>query len=369
MKRIKAACLCQTLHFQQKEDVPYEEAVRLTDGEVETHKKALERSRTQYRILEQSRQADGSIVLKILANTTQPCGRLSEISAGISAAAAMRPHAFFSERRTNFMQERSKPLSRAGTSGKTDGNVRNTVHYLSLVAALYNIVDQIFIANATYLGSYGNAANTVVFPLTVIALAIAVLDRGRLLRFCQHLSGFGDPESAHRSIGNAIVLCVAASVVLTALYLIFQQPLLTVFGGQINEETFRLSREYFFFISLGIPFYMFGQAMNPIIRSDGSPPAFAMASTLAGALVNVVLDPVFIFVFRWGMAGTAVATVLGQILTAALALWYLRRMKAVHLKKAASAFTAAFWRGFFRWAYAAFCHKSLWLPPWPPSTT
>lgn len=230
------------------------------------------------------------------------------------------------------MQERSNRFLAQEPVGKLMGMYTIPCIISLLVAALYNIVDQIFIANATYLGSYGNAANTVVFPLTVIALAIAVLIGGGCCAFVSICLGSGDPESAHRSIGNAIVLCVAASVVLTALYLIFQQPLLTVFGGQINEETFRLSREYFFFLSLGIPFYMFGQAMNPIIRSDGSP-RFAMASTLAGALVNVVLDPVFIFVFRWGMAGAAVATVLGQILTAALALWYLRRMKAVHLKK------------------------------------
>lgn len=139
-----------------------------------------------------------------------------------------------------------------------------------LVAALYNIVDQIFIANADYLGSYGNAANTVVFPLTVVALSIAVL------------------------IGDG---CCA-----------------------------------FVSISLGVPFYMFGQAMNPIIRSDGSP-QFAMASTLLGALVNIILDPVFIFVCKWGMMGAAVATVMGQILTAVLAVWYLFHMKAVGLEK------------------------------------
>ena len=83
---------------------------------------------------------------------------------------------------------------------------------------------------------------------------------------------------------------------------------------------------------MGIPFYMFGQAMNPIIRSDGSP-RFAMISTLAGAVVNLILDPVFIFLFRWGMMGAAVATVLGQILTAVLAVWYLFHMKAVRLSR------------------------------------
>ena len=144
-----------------------------------------------------------------------------------------------------------------------------------LVGALYNIVDQIFIANASYLGSYGNAANTIVFPLTVIALAIAVM-----------------------------------------------------FGGTVNAETYKHSREYFFYITLGVPFYMFGQALNPIIRSDGSP-KFAMASTLAGAILNIILDPIFIFVFQWGMMGAAVATVIGQIVTAVLAVWYIVHMKQV----------------------------------------
>ena len=201
-----------------------------------------------------------------------------------------------------------------------------------LVAALYNIVDQIFIANADYLGSYGNAANTVVFPLTVIALAIAVMIGDGACAFVSICLGKKDTDNAHRSVGNAVVLSIAASFVLTALYLLLQMPILTAFGGNVNERTMECSREYFFWITLGIPFYMFGQAMNPIIRSDGSP-KFAMASTLAGAVLNMILDPIFIFVFRWGMMGAAVATVLGQIVTAVLAIWYLCHTKAVKLNK------------------------------------
>ena len=201
-----------------------------------------------------------------------------------------------------------------------------------LVAALYNIVDQIFIANASYLGSYGNAANTVVFPLTVVALAVAVVVGDGCCAYVSICLGSGQKENAHRSIGSAVVLCVAVSFVVTAMYLILQDPILTMFGGRVNQETFRYSQEYFFYITLGIPFYMFGQALNPIIRSDGSP-KFAMASTLAGAVVNLILDPIFIFGFHWGMMGAAVATVLGQILTAILAIWYLFHMKAVHLEK------------------------------------
>lgn len=201
-----------------------------------------------------------------------------------------------------------------------------------LVAALYNIVDQLFIANASYLGSYGNAANTVVFPLTVVALAIAVMIGDGCCAYVSISLGAGRKEAAHQSIGSAVLLCVLCSLALTALYLIFQGPILTLFGGRVNEETFRQAKEYFFWITVGIPFYMFGQAMNPIIRSDGSP-RFAMISTLAGAVVNIILDPIFIFLFKWGMMGAAVATVLGQILTAVLAVWYLRHMKAVKLEK------------------------------------
>ena len=201
-----------------------------------------------------------------------------------------------------------------------------------VVAALYNIVDQIFIANADYLGSYGNAANTVVFPLTVVALSIAVMIGDGCCAFVSISLGANNKDDAHRSIGNAILLCLISSVVLTALYLILMEPILSLFGGKVNAETYACAREYFFYISLGLPFYMFGQAMNPIIRSDGSP-KFAMLSTVAGAVTNIILDPIFIFPLGWGMMGAAVATVIGQILTAVLAIWYLFHMKAVKLGK------------------------------------
>ena len=201
-----------------------------------------------------------------------------------------------------------------------------------LVAALYNIVDQIFIANASYLGSYGNAANTVVFPLTIIALAIAVMIGDGCCAYVSICLGAGEKENARGSVGSSVLLCVIASLVLTAIYFIFMNPILTMFGGTVNEETFHHSREYFIYISMGIPFYMFGQAMNPVIRSDGSP-KFAMVSTLAGAFINIILDPIFIFVFRWGMMGAAVATVAGQVVTAVLAIWYLCHMKAIKLNR------------------------------------
>ncbi|MBQ6520355.1 MAG: MATE family efflux transporter [Anaerolineaceae bacterium] len=198
-----------------------------------------------------------------------------------------------------------------------------------LVGALYNIVDQIFIANAAYLGSYGNAANTVVFPLTVIALAIAVMIGDGCCAYVSLSLGKNEPQKAKKSVGNAVVLTVVSSLILTAIYLIFRDAIIAMFGGTVNAETFRHSREYFFWISLGVPFYMFGQSLNPIIRADGNP-RFAMASTLSGAVVNIILDPVFIFMFKWGMMGAALATILGQLVTVALAVWYIVHMK--HIK-------------------------------------
>ena len=197
-----------------------------------------------------------------------------------------------------------------------------------LVGALYNIVDQIFIANASYLGSYGNAANTVVFPLTVVALAIAVMIGDGCCAFVSMALGRNELEKAKRSVGNSVVLSVATSLVLMAVYFIFANSIIAMFGGTVNEETFHHSQEYFFYITLGIPFYMFGQSMNPIIRADGNP-KFAMISTLSGAVINIILDPIFIFCFKWGMMGAAVATVIGQVLTAILAVWYLMNMKVI----------------------------------------
>ena len=201
-----------------------------------------------------------------------------------------------------------------------------------LVGALYNIVDQIFIANASYLGSYGNAANTVVFPLTVVALAIAVMIGDGCCAFVSISLGRNDSQQAKKSVGNSVVMTVISSLVLTAIYLIFADSIIAMFGGTVNAETFHHSKEYFFYISLGIPFYMFGQAINPIIRADGNP-KFAMVSTLAGAVVNIILDPIFIFTFKWGMMGAAVATVIGQAVTAVLAIWYLLNMKIIQPSK------------------------------------
>ncbi len=201
-----------------------------------------------------------------------------------------------------------------------------------LVAALYNIVDQIFIGWGV--GAEGNGATNIVYPLTVMALAVATMIGDGA---CSHVSiclGARDKENAHRTVGNAIVLAILAGLALMLIYLIFRGPLLRLFGATDNVSvlTKTYANRYFSWIALGVPFYVFGQAMNPIIRSDGSP-KIAMAATLAGAAANIVLDPFAIFVLKWDVRGAAIATVAGQVLTALISVLYLLRMKQIHLSR------------------------------------
>jgi Na+-driven multidrug efflux pump len=119
-----------------------------------------------------------------------------------------------------------------------------------LVAALYNIVDQIFIANADYLGSYGNAANTVIFPLTVVALAVAVMIGDGACAFVSIALGSGDGTKAGKTIGSAVLNSVVSGIVIMILFFIFQDGLITIFGGRVNNETFVQSKEYFLWITI-----------------------------------------------------------------------------------------------------------------------
>ena len=181
-----------------------------------------------------------------------------------------------------------------------------------LVGALYNIVDQIFIGWGV--GYLGNGATNVVFPLTVLALGLAVMIGDGACSYVSICFGRNQPENANRAVGSAVTLSVLVGIAAAVLYAVFQMPLLTLFGATI-----------------GIPIYVFGQAINPIIRSDGSP-QFAMFSMLAGAAANCILDPIAIFVLHWGVMGAAAATVAGQVITAAMGVWYLLHTKALRLK-------------------------------------
>lgn len=198
-----------------------------------------------------------------------------------------------------------------------------------LVSALYNIVDQIFIGRGV--GYLGNGATNVVFPITIIALAISLLVGDGSAAYLSICQGMKDEERAHKSVGNAVTVIVISGIMLTALFAVFQDKMLWAFGA--TENNIGYAREYFRYIVIGIPFFMFGNAMNSIIRADGSP-QFAMISTLIGCVINVILDPIAIFVLDLGMMGAAVATITGQIVTAILAVYYLFHTKSFRLSKA-----------------------------------
>ena len=219
------------------------------------------------------------------------------------------------------------------------GNIGSLVKRFSIpcvismvVAALYNIVDQIFIGWSAA-GAYGNAATNIVYPFTVFALGLALLvGDGATAGFSIAL-GCGNKKQANKNIGNGLTVLVVSSIVLCLLGFCFQVQILGLFGGNPEEaECYAYATEYFKIICIGIPFYMIGQGLNGAIRADGSP-RYAMACTLAGAITNLIFDPVFIFGFGMGVKGAAIATIMGQILTFAMSVFYLTKAKNFVLDK------------------------------------
>ena len=178
-----------------------------------------------------------------------------------------------------------------------------------LISAFYNIVDQIFIGNSE-LGYLGNAATGVSFPVICIANAFAWCVGDGAASYLSICAGRKDTESAHKCVGTGITTTFLISLVLMLICQVFATPLMSVFGA--SEQTLDMSVEYFRIVAAFFPFYLLLNVMNSMIRADGSP-TFAMAAMLTGAIINIVLDPVFIFWFKWGIAGAAWATVIGQV--------------------------------------------------------
>lgn len=178
-----------------------------------------------------------------------------------------------------------------------------------LIGALYNIVDQIFIGNSE-LGYLGNAATGVSFPVICIANAFAWCVGDGAASYLSICAGRKDNESAHKCVGTGITVTLLISMVLVLLCEAFAQPLMRLFGA--SKQTLDMAVEYFKIVAAFFPFYLLLNVMNSIIRADGSP-AFAMIAMLAGAISNIILDPVFIFGFHWGIAGAAWATAIGQV--------------------------------------------------------
>ena len=199
-----------------------------------------------------------------------------------------------------------------------------------IVAALYNIVDQIFIGWSKA-GAFGNAATNIVYPFTVIALAFALLVGDGAAALFNLSLGAKNKEKANKSIGNGLILLIIISVILTIFGLVFNKQILRIFGGN-PVQCYQYAKDYLRIICYGLPFYIIGQGLNASIRSDGSP-KYAMFATVIGAISNIILDPIFIFVFNMSVKGAAIATIIGQILTFIVSLLYLKKSKSFKINK------------------------------------
>ena len=197
-----------------------------------------------------------------------------------------------------------------------------------LVNSLYNIVDQIFIGNGV--GYMGNGATNIVFPITIIALALAMMIGNGGAAFLSLKLGEGNVDSAKQGIGNAVTMSVVVSIILTAVFLIFINPILTLFGATDTLRPYAL--EYGWIIGIGLPFMMISGAVNSMIRADGSP-KYAMFSMVIGAVLNVILDAVFIFPLQMGVRGAAIATVIGQFASFLVSVVYMKRFKTIKLSR------------------------------------
>ena len=188
-----------------------------------------------------------------------------------------------------------------------------------LISALYNIVDQIFIGNSK-LGFLGNAATSIVFPITIISFAFAWCFGDGAVALMSIRQGQKDDKGVAKIIGNALTINIIASIVFIAFCFIFMDPLLHLFGA--SEASSPLAQSYFRIILYGSTASMMGGVLSNIIRADGSP-AFSMVVTVLGAVINIILDPIFIFGLDWGIEGAAIATIIGQIASFALGIYYI----------------------------------------------
>ncbi|RGY98087.1 MATE family efflux transporter [Clostridium sp. AM58-1XD] len=198
-----------------------------------------------------------------------------------------------------------------------------------LISALYNIVDQIFVGNSA-LGYLGNAATGIVFPILIVAQAFAWCIGDGCAAYLSICQGKKDTQNAHRCIGTGIAITLILSMIMLALCAVWREPLLRLFGA--SNQTIGMAVEYFTIVLCFFPAFMLMNMMNAVVRADGSP-AVSMASMSLGAILNIILDPVFIFGLDWGIAGAAWATVIGQTVSFLVSVWYFFRTKSFRLTK------------------------------------
>lgn len=197
-----------------------------------------------------------------------------------------------------------------------------------LVSSLYNIVDQFFIGNA--IGELGNAATNIAFPLNTSCVAIALLFGIGGASTFNLAMGRGDTKTAGRFIGNAAVAMVSIGAVISVITFCFLQPLLVFFGSP--EDVLPYAMEYTSITAMGFPFLILSTGGGHLVRADGSP-RMTMAINVTGAVINTILDALFVFGFHWGMRGAAWATVIGQVIAACMVVWYLGHYRTVSLTK------------------------------------
>ena len=197
-----------------------------------------------------------------------------------------------------------------------------------LVNSLYNIIDQIFIGWGV--GYLGNGATNVVFPLTMIGLAISLMFGDGASSYLSLKLGEKKKEEAAKGVGTGISLSIITSIIFCIITLIFLPQFLTIFG--CTDILREYATIYGRIISMGLPFVMIGTSLNSIIRADGSP-RYSMLSMVTGAVLNTILDPIFIFVFKMGVEGAAIATVISQFVTFFLNILYVKKFKTIEINK------------------------------------
>lgn len=197
-----------------------------------------------------------------------------------------------------------------------------------VVNALYNMVDQIFIGWGV--GFLGNGATNVVFPLNIVCLAFALMIGDGTSAYMSLKLGEKKKEDAEKGVGNGILISIIVATLFCVFTLIFLSPLLDLFGCTENIKPYAMG--YGKYIAIGLPFMMIGTVLNAVIRADGSP-KYSMMSMITGAVLNIILDPIFLFVLKMGVEGAAIATAISQFVTFLLNILYIRKFKTIKITK------------------------------------
>lgn len=197
-----------------------------------------------------------------------------------------------------------------------------------IINSLYNMVDQIFIGQGV--GFLGNGATNIIAPISTIAIAVATLFGDGLAAFFSLSLGQGNTDKAAKGVGTAVIFSSIIGVLYAVLAFIFLTPLCRLFGATDNIVPYALG--YGRIIAVGFPFAIVATVINSAIRTDGSP-RYAMFSMMVGAILNTILDPLFIFVFHWGVEGAAIATILSQFVGLLFNVAYLFKFKTIRFGK------------------------------------